>query len=100
MCSSRVDRERGCVVITVTSGEPGYEAGRTFWPVGTYQPGGPDRSGDYLAGLVLSRQNGHPWGEGLRVKPPEGGCSSLRRTGPSTRRSSRNRGGPPNVARR
>ena len=32
--SSRIDHQRGCVVITAPGGESGYEVGRTFWPVG------------------------------------------------------------------
>jgi len=31
MCSSRIDRERGCVVITAPGGESGYEVGVRFW---------------------------------------------------------------------
>ena len=32
--SSRIDYELGCVVITAPGGDPGYEVGRRFWPVG------------------------------------------------------------------
>jgi hypothetical protein len=73
--SSRIDHEAGTVTIsapcyaTMGVGHVLYVSGSTA----AFQAGARADYKDYVARLTLSRSsNGHAWGEGVRVLPPEG----------------------------